>query len=1007
MDHASNPWFNQPRGRPTSEMHPWRGVYPQRAPYPYMNSSYGYFQNSHPRGGHHPWPPDPWNDYYSHHPANTQRPRDWGRPASRTEIYSRDDKFAFRPQSSQGYYERYGFYEPAPRESYAYEHPPAGEQEWSRRVPPTHTEQWVLNSYSGYHKNQTTETDRNQPQTSAQSWSQDYDDSVDKLQSFSLAEPSLLSQYRDSGMSSSSYELSQYMHDPCDRSDSWHHVLGEESSVCTPQPTAPMKFSLPHVSVCFGARGQLVRVCPNFPDEGQPALVEIHSIEVLLHTTVEHEEMRRFPGPVQREDLHKMDIINFCQENVSQCHQSQRPGSSADALLWQILLQMCRQNGCIAGSDVAELLLKDCKRDTYRIEHPNTNLISLIEDPLLISDCVQMDLLTGETQSAAEIAAQAVEKFTKLMFYGRKKEALDLAMKNKLWGHALFLSSKLDPRTYSWVMGRFTSTLAQNDPLLTLFQLMSGRIPQAATCSGDSKWGDWRPHLAVILSNQMVDSDINRRAVIAMGDNLVLKGLTVAGHCCYLAAAIPFGYYGKSDRLVLLGSNHNQAFQKFANSLNIQCTEILEYCQSLGKPSHCIPAFQVYKLLYATRLLDYGMTSLALHYCECIANSVLTHSGSAVLISELIKLAERLKYSDPRILDRPEPEQELEPKWLTQLKSLQWQVKGDKGKKSEGDEELTENTGKVHVNSDESRSSPAPCDVQNKVTGFIEPDPVSEEHCEPQTADGLSEPQNSSDGIGHCSIWTPRPQTMYPSIPQNMENSLHTMPPLTTNNEYTSGYNTYIEPQVPDVTMADNSLPQSAFISANNPSLQPPLTSRRVRTISETSTVSVDEDDDDEERTQENEPQREPHEQKKGSTFGWFGWFRSKPAKDVAKPSESTDPTPQKDKLPPPPPSAVSFPPMSQVTSDIPPKNQTNTFFTNTGFKEIEDPLNNNSSSVLSDIQGQTENMVTHAGLTVPGVQTSSPGGNVPLYNPSQFSETGRITNRPSRPPRGRYPLRP
>lgn len=32
------------------------------------------------------------------------------------------------------------------------------------------------------------------------------------------------------------------------------------------------------------------------------------------------------------------------------------------------------------------------------------------------------------------------------------QEALEWAMKNRLWGHALFLSSKMDPRTYSWVM---------------------------------------------------------------------------------------------------------------------------------------------------------------------------------------------------------------------------------------------------------------------------------------------------------------------------------------------------------------------------------------------------------------------------------------------------------------------------------------------------------------------------------------------------------------------------
>lgn len=106
---------------------------------------------------------------------------------------------------------------------------------------------------------------------------------------------------------------------------------------------------------------------------------------------------------------------------------------------------------------------------------------------------------------------------------------------------------------------RFTSTLATNDPLQTFFQLTSGRIPQAALvceqeagpgsctpglspawdthlvvttsahlcstlvslqCCGDAVWGDWRPHLAVMLSNKVGDTELNHRAIVTMGDTL-------------------------------------------------------------------------------------------------------------------------------------------------------------------------------------------------------------------------------------------------------------------------------------------------------------------------------------------------------------------------------------------------------------------------------------------------------------------------------------------------------
>lgn len=57
------------------------------------------------------------------------------------------------------------------------------------------------------------------------------------------------------------------------------------------------------------------------------------------------------------------------------------------------------------------------------------------------------------------------------------------AIQNKNWGHAFFLASKMDARSYNNVMLRFANGLPANDPLQTLYQMMSGREPQAATVS--------------------------------------------------------------------------------------------------------------------------------------------------------------------------------------------------------------------------------------------------------------------------------------------------------------------------------------------------------------------------------------------------------------------------------------------------------------------------------------------------------------------------------------------
>ena len=59
---------------------------------------------------------------------------------------------------------------------------------------------------------------------------------------------------------------------------------------------------------------------------------------------------------------------------------------------------------------------------------------------------------------------------------------METAIKNKLWGHALFLASKMDSKTHAAVMTRFSNvSMHHNDPLQTLYQLMSGRQPASVT----------------------------------------------------------------------------------------------------------------------------------------------------------------------------------------------------------------------------------------------------------------------------------------------------------------------------------------------------------------------------------------------------------------------------------------------------------------------------------------------------------------------------------------------
>ncbi|XP_062446645.1 protein transport protein Sec16A isoform X5 [Rhea pennata] len=450
------------------------------------------------------------------------------------------------------------------------------------------------------------------------------------------------------------------------------------------RPSTPEKFSVPHICARFGPGGYLIKVLPNLPSEGQPALVEVHSMETMLQHSPEQEEMRAFPGPLAKDDTHKVDVINFAQNKATQCFQNENLIDKESAsLLWDFIVLLCRQNGTVVGTDLAELLLRDHKTVWLPGKSPNeANLIDFTNEALEQveeeSGEAQLSFLTDSLITTIDSLEKETERFRELLLYGRKKDALESAMKHGLWGHALLLASKMDSRTHARVMTRFANSLPINDPLQTVYQLMSGRMPAASTCCGDEKWGDWRPHLAMVLSNLTNNMDLESRTIATMGDTLASKGLLDAAHFCYLMAQVGFGVYTrKTTKLVLIGSNHSLPFFKFATNEAIQRTEAYEYAQSLGAQPDCLPNFQVFKFIYACRLAEMGLAAQAFHYCEVISRTILKdpHYYSPVLIGQLIQMSSQLRLFDPQIKEKPEQESFIEPSWLVRLRHVDGQIK--------------------------------------------------------------------------------------------------------------------------------------------------------------------------------------------------------------------------------------------------------------------------------------------------------------------------------------------
>lgn len=1053
-------WVPQTQGRTTGPSRDANrrlqsGHYRPRPHPQYSGDNYHQWQDTHKNSKPQQ---DPRDDHQQ--PHYVPRSGEWSQPVSGADYLK--GSYPSHPYSRSGYEDPYqSYHTPTPRDEYAYGnyyyhgHPqlPQGERVARQGSPYIwHEDHRDQRHFSEHHWEKHNSTFEANSDTQFQFTSKNpyndnpasafgleqpgefFPESGAQKQKPSLTSKSNLLQQHESGLSSSSYELSQYMTEAPEQyepmvSATWRPIQADDTSATVPK--APMRFYVPHVSVSFGPGGQLICVSPNSPADGQTALVEVHSMEVILNDFEDQEEMRAFPGPLIREDIHKVDIMTFCQKKAAQCLKSETPGSRDSALLWQLLVLLCRQNGSMVGSDIAELLMQDCKKlEKYKRQPPVANLINLTDEDWPVLSSGTRNLLTGEIPPNVDTPAQIVEKFTNLLYYGRKKEALEWAMKNHLWGHALFLASKMDPRTYNWVMSGFTTTLALNDPLQTLFQLMSGRIPQAATCCGDKQWGDWRPHLAVILSNQAGDAELYQRAIVSMGDTLAGKGLVEASHFCYLMAHVPFGHYTvKTDHLALVGSNHSQEFLKFATIEAIQRTEIFEYCQMLGRPKSFIPSFQVYKLLYASRLADYGLASQALHYCEAIGAAVLSEGGSShpVLLAELIKLAEKLKLSDPLVLESRRGDRVLEPDWLVQLrrkhKELEQTRTGDLrdpdltpsdiyGARGTTDTPYRDLYGQQNYSEDSEYSSALwPTSEQTSLTNPTPQQPF------PLQRDTYSE----RDGPVH--MGTPVPLYSVPAT--------H----LTVISGSSSGSGVAVtgapggrvgeEMLQKHPALGENTVPQEAVQDPDGlaviSSPQTPLAPRD-RSFSEDSAISAKEDEEGTSDGADKPPHPDASQKEKlrdgkntkSSGFGWFSWFRSKPASSVStsgdEDSVDSSDSEESPRASPPHHASLGLSPTPPLSSPSLPG--ASTFPRGTGGNSLQGSSNSSGMAEgvgiggFSGPQGVSSEFYSQPGALPPPPTLQ---GAVPLYNPSQVPQlpTASSLNRPNRLAQRRYPSQP
>lgn len=148
-------------------------------------------------------------------------------------------------------------------------------------------------------------------------------------------------------------------------SNAFNKVLDQTdiSLVSEDQPSAiqrltPTKFSTVHLKASI-ASGNLIKILPHYPMDGQSAVVHVSNLRTLLESDPDYLELSCFPGPLCKGVTHKKQIIEYCESKIKGAYLRNITDIESYVLLWELLILLIRQNGVsLANAHFFSLLFR-------------------------------------------------------------------------------------------------------------------------------------------------------------------------------------------------------------------------------------------------------------------------------------------------------------------------------------------------------------------------------------------------------------------------------------------------------------------------------------------------------------------------------------------------------------------------------------------------------------------------------------------------------------------------
>ena len=411
-----------------------------------------------------------------------------------------------------------------------------------------------------------------------------------------------------------------------------------------------------------------------------PGEIKIQSVKEVLP---EAEDLTKFPGPLKSKGKKKEVAAWLTRKLEALDNQRKAPGFEHSmiederkrfedrSLLWKILQVLVDNDGRLEGP-AAEAAVKKALA-------PDENNTADTEGSFSTTADIVGRSRTNTLQ-AEPVDPRAIEDLQKLLTKGDREKAVWHAVDQRLWGHAMLLSSTLSKDTWKQVVQEFVRKEVKkvggnHQALAVLYEVFAGNhedcidelVPASARAGFQMVSTDgvgatqnalqgldkWRETLALILNNR---SDGDAAALLSLGRLLAQYNRVEAAHVCFIFARVVALVSGADDAqadLVLLGADHKQYPLELGIEMEpVLLTEVYEFALSLSAPttSFVFPHLQAYKLAHAYRLAEYGYRTEAQAYCDAIASSMkattkLSPYYNTGFIGSLDELSRRLSQS--------------------------------------------------------------------------------------------------------------------------------------------------------------------------------------------------------------------------------------------------------------------------------------------------------------------------------------------------------------------------